>query len=210
MNPDFGLLTPLMSPAMSSDNHQTILVAEDQNDNLVLVSLWLQNLGYRVLTAVNGEAAVEVAKLAKPDLILMDIGMPLMDGLEATRAIRQTPEIRDLPIIFLTAFDTKEFRQRAGDAGGDGYLTKPFDFDRLSKLILNLLPKETPQVNIEAESSKAGITDETGNLDPRFMLWRMFCAENNVPLETLPSSLTRELKKKWQQLKKKPRPLFKF
>ena len=133
-----------------------------------------------------------------------------MDGLEATRAIRLTPEIRDLPIIFLTAFDTKEFRQRAGDAGGDGYLTKPFDFDRLSKLILNLLPKEAPQVKTEAESSKTGITDETGNLDPRFMLWRMFCAENNVPLETLPSSLSRELKKKWQQLKKQPRPLFKF
>jgi CheY-like chemotaxis protein len=196
---------------MLPDNHQTILVAEDQNDNLVLVSLWLQNLGYRVLTAVNGEAAVDIAKLAKPDLVLMDIGMPLMDGLEATRAIRLTPEIRDLPIIFLTAFDTKEFRQRAGEAGGDGYLTKPFDFDRLSKLILNLLPKEAPPEAAAAESSKGGgISDETGNLDPRFMLWRMFCAENNVPLETLPSSLNRELKKKWQQLKKQPRPLFKF
>jgi CheY-like chemotaxis protein len=195
---------------MSSDNHQTILIAEDQNDNLVLVSLWLQNLGYRVLTAVNGEAAVDIAKLAKPDLVLMDISMPVMDGLEATRAIRLTPEIRDLPIIFLTAFDTKEFRQMAGDAGGDGYLTKPFDFDRLSKLILNLLPKEAPQVNAEIKSSEGGISDETGNLDPRFMLWRMFCAENNVPLETLPSFLPRELKKKWQQLKRKPRPLFKF
>jgi CheY-like chemotaxis protein len=207
MNPDFGLLTPLMSP----DNNQTILVAEDQNDNLVLVSLWLQNLGYRVLTAVNGEAAVEVARIARPDLILMDISMPLMDGLEATRQIRQTPEISELPIIFLTAFDTREFRQQAGDAGGDGYLTKPFDFDRLTKLILNLLPKKAGQVNLEAGTPKGGITDETGNLDPRFMLWRMFCAENNVPLETLPSSLSRELKKKWQQLKKKPRrPLFKF
>jgi CheY-like chemotaxis protein len=197
---------------MLSDNHQTILVAEDQNDNLVLVSLWLQNLGYRVLTAVNGEAAVDIARLAKPDLILMDIGMPLMDGLEATRAIRLTPEIRDLPIIFLTAFDTKEFRQRAGEAGGDGYLTKPFDFDRLSKLILNLLPKEMAQANAGAADAQegGGISDETGNLDPRFMLWRMFCAENNVPLETLPSFLPRELKKKWQQLKRKPRPLFKF
>ena len=196
---------------MPSDNHQTILVAEDQNDNLVLVSLWLQNLGYRVLTAVNGEAAVEIAKIARPDLILMDISMPLMDGLEATRYIRQTPEISEMPIIFLTAFDTKEFRQRAGDAGGDGYLTKPFDFDRLTKLIVNLLPKETPQVNLEVATSKEGITDETGNLDPRFMLWRMFCTENDVPLETMPSSLSRELKKKWQLLKKKPRrPLFKF
>jgi CheY-like chemotaxis protein len=196
---------------MATINQQTILVAEDQNDNLVLVSLWLQTLGYLVLTAVDGGAAVEVAKIAKPDLILMDISMPVMDGLEATRAIRQTPEIRDLPVIFLTAFDTKEFRQRAGDAGGDGYLTKPFDFDRLSKLILNLLPKETQAGEAgEGNSAKGGIPDETGNLDPRFMLWRMFCAENNVPLETLPSSLGRELKKKWQQLKRKPRPLFKF
>jgi CheY-like chemotaxis protein len=193
-----------------SGNQQTILVAEDQNDNLVLVSLWLQDLGYRVLTAVNGEDAVEITKIARPDLILMDIGMPLMDGLEATRYIRQTPEISNLPIIFLTAFDNKEFRQRAGDAGGDGYLTKPFDFDRLSKLILNLLPKEAQPGEAKAESAQQGISDETGNLDPRFMLWRMFCAENNVPLETLPSSLGRELKKKWQQLKKKPRPLFKF
>ncbi|MDT4896320.1 MAG: hypothetical protein QOH25_1397 [Acidobacteriota bacterium] len=196
---------------MVPDNHQTILIAEDENDNLVLVSLWLQNLGYRVLTAVNGESAVEVARIAKPDLVLMDIGMPVMDGLEATRAIRQDPETGNLPIIFLTAFDTKEFRYRAGEAGGDGYLTKPFDFDRLSNLILNLLPKETQQVNMEAGASTSGISEETGNLDPRFMLWRMFCAENNVPLETLPSSLGRELKKKWQQLKKPPRrPFFKF
>ena len=196
---------------MAQDNHQTILIAEDENDNLVLVSLWLQNLGYRVLTAVNGQAAVEVARLAKPDLVLMDIGMPLMDGLEATRAIRQDPETSALPIIFLTAFDTKEFRDRAGEAGGDGYLTKPFDFNRLSNLILNLLPKETPRVKMEAESSPAGIPDESGNLDPRFMLWRMFCAENNVPIETLPSSLGRELRKKWERLKKPPRrPFFKF
>ena len=196
---------------MLPETHQTILVAEDENDNLVLVSLWLQNLGYRVLTAVNGQSAVEIARLAKPDLILMDIGMPLMDGLEATRAIRLDPETSALPIIFLTAFDTKEFRDRAGEAGGDGYLTKPFDFDRITNLILNLLPKETPQVKTEAENSAGDISDETGNLDPRFMLWRMFCAENNVPLETLPSSLSRDLKKKWQRLKKPPRrPFFKF
>jgi CheY-like chemotaxis protein len=196
---------------MAQDNRQTILIAEDENDNLVLVSLWLQNLGYRVLTAVNGESAVEVARLAKPDLILMDIGMPVMDGLEATRAIRQHTETNALPIIFLTAFDTKEFRARAGDAGGDGYLTKPFDFERLSKLILNLLPKQTPPAESTAQSAQDAISAETGKLDPRFMLWRMFCAENNIPLETLPSSLGRELKKKWQRLKKPPRrPFFKF
>lgn len=199
---------------MKQANRQTILVVDDQNDNLVLVSLWLQNLDYRVVTAVNGEAAVDIAGLARPQLILMDIAMPVMDGLDATRRLRLIPETRDLPIIFLTAFDTREFRQRAGEAGGDGYLTKPIDFERLGKLILTLLPKETPQAEVEAKvqkpTLKADLSDTTGKLDPRFMLWRMFCAKNNVPLETLPSSLSRELKKKWQQLKKTPRPLFKF
>jgi CheY-like chemotaxis protein len=195
---------------MKEVNPQTVLVVDDQNDNVVLVSLWLQNLGYRVVTAVDGESAVEVARLAMPQLILMDIAMPVMDGLDATRRIRQTPSISDLPVIFLTAFDTKEFRQRAGDAGGDGYLTKPIDFERLTKLILTLLPKETKPPEPVGKTSNAEISDTSGNLDPRFMLWRMFCANNNVPIETLPSSLSRELKKKWQQLKKTPRPLFKF
>jgi CheY-like chemotaxis protein len=194
---------------MKEVNSQTVLVVDDQNDNVVLVSLWLQNLGYRVVTAVDGESAVEVARLAMPQLILMDIAMPVMDGLDATRRIRQTPSISDLPVIFLTAFDTKEFRRKAGDAGGDGYLTKPIDFERLSKLILTLLPRETKTPE-PVKTPNADISDTSGNLDPRFMLWRMFCANNNIPIETLPSSLSRELKKKWQQLKKTPRPLFKF
>ncbi|MDT5060530.1 MAG: hypothetical protein QOH63_989 [Acidobacteriota bacterium] len=196
---------------MDQVNSQTILIVDDQNDNLVMLSLWLQSLDYRVVTAVNGEAAVEVAKLAGPQLILMDIAMPVMDGLEATHRIRETPEISNLPIIFLTSFDTKDFRQRAGEAGGDGYLTKPFDFDRLTKLILTLLPKETTPPETQEKSLVGDIPDSTGNLDPRFMLWRMFCAENNLSVETLSSSLSRELKRKWQQLKKKNRrPLFKF
>lgn len=194
---------------MKEVNSQTVLVVDDQNDNVVLVSLWLQNLGYRVVTAVDGESAVEVARLAMPQLILMDIAMPVMDGLDATRRIRQTPLISDLPVIFLTAFDTKEFRRKAGDAGGDGYLTKPINFERLSKLILTLLPKETKTPE-PVKTTNADISDTSGNLDPRFMLWRMFCANNNISIETLPSSLSRELKKKWQQLKKTPRPLFKF
>jgi CheY-like chemotaxis protein len=199
---------------MEQVNHQTVLVVDDQNDNLILISLWLQNLDYRVVTAVNGEAAVDVARLARPQLILMDIAMPVMDGLEATLQLRRLPETRELPIIFLTAFDTKEFRQRAGEAGGDGYLTKPIDFERLCKLILTLLPKETPQAEVEVkaeeQTANASITESTGNLDPRFRLWRMFCAKNNVPLETLPSSLSKELKKKWEQLKKNPKQLIKF
>jgi CheY-like chemotaxis protein len=196
---------------MNSNNQQTILVADDENDNLVLVSLWLQNLGYRVVTAVNGEAAIEIVNIARPQLVLMDIAMPVMDGLHATRQLRSRAELNELPVIFITAFDSPDFRQKASDAGGDGYLTKPIDFDRLSNLILTLLPKETAKPEAATEDSKGVISDTTGNLDPRFMLWRMFCAENKIPLDTLPSELNKEMNRKWRELKKvRRRPLFKF
>lgn len=191
-------------------NKPTILVVDDENDNLVLISLWLQELGYRVVTAVNGEDAVTVTELARPQLILMDIAMPKMDGLTATRRIRRFPESSELPIIFLTAFESREFRQQASDAGGDGYLTKPINFDRLSNLINLLLTGEMHPATVEETTAKTEIPDLSGELDPRFMLWRMFCAENNISVDALPSQLSRELKRKWQQLKRTPRPLFKF
>ena len=123
----------------SNDTGRTVLVVDDMSDNLILISLSLQDMGYRVVTATNGEDALAVAKLARPDLILMDIAMPQQDGLAATRHIREQAELRDVPVIALTAFDTEGFRQAAFDAGFNGYLTKPIDFDRLRKLMQMLL-----------------------------------------------------------------------
>ncbi|HEX5707957.1 MAG TPA: response regulator [Pyrinomonadaceae bacterium] len=117
----------------------TILVVDDSKDNLVLLSLAMQERGYRVVTATNGEDAVVTAKLARPDLILMDIAMPQLDGLEATRRIREAVGMEVVPVIALTAFDTDGFRRAAHDAGFSGYLTKPIDFERLHKLISMLL-----------------------------------------------------------------------
>ena len=114
-------------------------MVDDIPDNLVLISLSLQDMGYRVLTASNGEEAVEFARLARPDLIAMDIGMPQLDGLGATRRIRENEELREMPIIALTAFATEGFRQAAYDAGFNGYITKPIDFEKLRKLIESLL-----------------------------------------------------------------------
>ena len=122
-------------------NPKTVLVVDDSHDNLVLVSLALQDKGYRVVTASNGEEAVASAKLAGPDLILMDIAMPQLDGLEATRRIREQEGNERIPVIALTAFDTDGFRKAAHDAGFSGYLTKPIDFDRLFNLIRMLLPE---------------------------------------------------------------------
>ncbi|HKS27697.1 MAG TPA: response regulator [Pyrinomonadaceae bacterium] len=188
-------------------SNQKVLVVDDQNDNLVLVSLAVQEMGFRVVTAVNGEDAVAVALLGRPQLILMDIAMPRMDGIEATRSIRQRQEIRDVPIVILSAFDTDDFRRRAEQAGVNGYLTKPIDFDRLRVLIDKLLRGTSSE---EREATRAAISPETGRLDPRFMLWRMFCAESNIAVETLPSELNREQKKRWDSLKKNKSPLFKF
>jgi len=119
-----------------------ILVVDDAVDNIVLLSLDLQQQGYRVVTASNGEEAVRVAALANPDLILMDIGMPQLDGLGATRKIRENDALRAIPVIALTAFSTDGFRRAAYDVGFDGYLVKPIDFERLHELIRGLLPVE--------------------------------------------------------------------
>jgi CheY-like chemotaxis protein len=117
----------------------TILVVDDFSDNLVLVSLWLQGKGYHVLTAENGEKAIEMASLARPDLIIMDIHMPELDGFGASRRIRQRAGLATVPIIALTAFSTEGFRKAAIDAGIDGYLNKPIDFEKLDGLITRLL-----------------------------------------------------------------------
>ncbi|MFL6283901.1 MAG: response regulator [Pyrinomonadaceae bacterium] len=121
---------------------QTILVVDDMSDNIILISLSLQDMGYRVVTASNGADALSVAKLARPDLILMDIAMPQQDGLAATRRIREEAELQSVPVIALTAFDTDGFRQAAFDAGFNGYLTKPIDFDRLRSLMTRLLSND--------------------------------------------------------------------
>jgi CheY-like chemotaxis protein len=117
-----------------------VLVVDDAVDNLVLLSLDLQQAGYRVITSSDGEEALRVAPVAHPDLILMDIGMPGLDGLGATRKIREDPTLQGIPIIAITAFGTEGFRRAAYDAGFDGYLTKPIDFDRMHDLIRSLLP----------------------------------------------------------------------
>ena len=130
---------------------RTILVVDDSNDNLVLVSLAMQDRGFRVVTASNGEEAVNTARIAGPDLILMDIAMPHLDGLEATRRIRDTEGFEHLPIIALTAFDTEGFRKAAHDAGFNGYLTKPIDFARLFNLLQMLLPESRTTGALTAE-----------------------------------------------------------
>ena len=116
-----------------------ILVVDDSADNVAVISLDLQQQGYRVVTASNGEDAVAVATQMLPNLILMDINLPTLDGLGATRRIRETDGMRDVPIVAITAFGTEGFQRAAYDAGISGYLTKPIDFDRMHLHIARLL-----------------------------------------------------------------------
>lgn len=120
-----------------------ILVVDDAADNLAMISLALQQQGYKVVTAANGEDAVTVAAQTRPNLILMDINLPELDGLGATRRILENETLRDVPIVVVTAFGTEGFQRAAYDVGASGYLTKPIDLDRMNILIARLLSPES-------------------------------------------------------------------
>jgi two-component system, cell cycle response regulator DivK len=109
----------------------TILVVEDNEENWDMISRRLQRRGYRVVRAADGQEAVEMAARETPDLILMDVSLPVMDGLEATRRIRARAEIQTIPIIALTAHAMSGDRDRAVQAGCDDYHAKPVELPRL-------------------------------------------------------------------------------
>ena len=120
----------------------TIMVVEDFEDNRFMMRRLLEMSGYHVLEAVNGEEAVEIAKRECPSLILMDLSLPLLDGLAATRRIRQEASLREVPIVAVSAHDTADFHADALAAGCNDYVTKPIDFDQLEALLGKLLPKK--------------------------------------------------------------------
>jgi len=116
-----------------------ILLAEDSEANIFTLSSYLTAKGYRLITARNGREAVSMARSHSPDLVLMDIQMPVVDGLEATREIRRDPDLRQLPVVALTALAMTSDREKCLQAGADEYLTKPVKLKQLSHLIRKLL-----------------------------------------------------------------------
>jgi CheY-like chemotaxis protein len=119
----------------------TVLVVEDFEDNRFMMRRLLEMSGYRVVEAVNGEQAVEAAEKERPDLILMDLSLPKLDGLAATRQIRQGEGFGQVPIVAVSAHDTSDFHADALAAGCNEYVTKPIDFDELESLLKRLLEK---------------------------------------------------------------------
>jgi len=120
---------------------QTVLLVEDTEDNRFMMRRLLEMTGYRVIEAMNGEEAVKLANSESPSLILMDLSLPVIDGLAATRLIRKLPELKSTPIIAVSAHDTSDFQSEAIEAGCDTYVTKPIDFNKLEQLIAKLLEK---------------------------------------------------------------------
>jgi two-component system cell cycle response regulator DivK len=118
----------------------TILIVEDNEMNRDMLSRRLERKGYKILIAVDGEMGLAVTKTNKPDLILMDMSLPVMDGWEATRRIKADDVLKRIPVIALTAHAMANDRDKALEAGCDDYDTKPIDLPRLLAKMEALLP----------------------------------------------------------------------
>jgi CheY-like chemotaxis protein len=117
----------------------TILLVEDFDDTRLMMRLWLMRSGYRVVEAVSGEEAIRVASAELPDLIIMDVMMPGISGLDATRRIREHEALREIPIVAVSAYGADEYRLRALEAGCTEYVSTPFEPSVLEELIESLL-----------------------------------------------------------------------
>jgi len=123
----------------SKDGPRTILIVDDFDDTRLLLRTWLQKKGYSVVEAENGNQAVAKAESRRPDLIIMDVEMPELDGLSATRKIRTLANHQELPIIVVSAYAADQFRADALAAGCNEYVSTPFEPDVLEKLIESLI-----------------------------------------------------------------------
>ena len=119
-----------------------VLVVEDNEMNRDMLSRRLERRGYEVITAVDGEDGVNKAQSESPDMILMDMDLPVLDGWAATRQLKDSPDTRLIPVIALTAHAMAGDREKAMDAGCDDYDTKPVEFSRLLEKMEKLLRKE--------------------------------------------------------------------
>ena len=117
----------------------TILVVDDFDDTRLLLRTWLERKGYRVIEAHDGKQAIDSAKQSFPDLIIMDVQMPELDGLEATRQIRAVEELQKIPVLAVSAYGIDQFRAEALAAGCNEYVSTPFEPVVLERLIRSLI-----------------------------------------------------------------------
>jgi len=122
-----------------TDKQPVVLVADDEEDIKVVLRMFLEAVGYEVVTAFDGLDALEQIKSTKPDVVLMDIMMPVIDGIEVVRQMKATPGIRDIPVVMLTAAAQSDMVERAIQAGAADYIVKPFEPETVQKAIEKVL-----------------------------------------------------------------------
>ena len=127
-----------MTPPRAED--LTILIVEDYEDTSLAMRLALEHKGYHIIEASDGEQAVRLAASERPEVVLMDLNLPVLDGFAAAQRIRANPELKETVIVAVTAHHDPELRARALAAGCNAFVTKPIDFEWLGDLISNLLP----------------------------------------------------------------------
>ena len=126
-----------------SRRRRTILLAEDDADIRLMMSTLLGMKGYRVVEACDGQETLDAAQKERPDIILMDLQLPRLNGFAVARFIRQSETLRRVPIVVVSAHDPAKHRNLALAAGCNAYVQKPIDFDSLDELIASLLPQDS-------------------------------------------------------------------
>lgn len=124
---------------LHTSNGQTILVVDDFDDTRLLLRTWLERKGFRVIEAQDGRQAITVAEASSPDLIIMDVEMPGLDGLSATKEIRKMPAFATVPIVAVSAYGADQFRLAALEAGCNEYVSTPFEPNELELLIRSFM-----------------------------------------------------------------------
>lgn len=128
-----------------------ILIIEDDPKNLTLFRDLLQRFGYMTIEATNGREGIKLARTNKPDLVLMDIQLPVMDGIEATRILKSDPETKNIPILALTSYAMKGDKEKILQAGCDAYLAKPVDVQEFLAKVAKYCPAHLKQKSVSGK-----------------------------------------------------------
>jgi CheY-like chemotaxis protein len=143
-----------MSYIVGGNGLKKILVVEDNSINMRLIKMTLGNKGYSLLEATDGEEALAVVVKERPDLIIMDVRLPKVNGLEVTRRLRQTPGLSQIPILALTAAAMKGNREEAIEAGCDAYIPKPINTRQLPEVVAEMLRRGRASINGDASGTE--------------------------------------------------------
>ncbi len=202
----------------SENSHQgNILIVDDVPDNLIVLSTLLSHHGYKVRNVIKGSMAIRVAKSGFPDVILLDINMPEMDGYEVCKILKSDPDTEEIPVIFLTALDEVKNQVKAFQFGGVDYITKPFQIEEILARINNQIQlknarEEIKQINLELEER---VKERTAQLEAEIIERKK--AEEKLsfmalhdPLTELPNrtGLMARLQQVFQRVKENPDYVF--